>query len=170
MSSNPGQLNPQVDHAKQMFLSLSLGRRIALVAGVVGLIVSFLHWYTASYSASFGGAGLSESTSISGWHGWGIVAVLLLIVSGVVAVLPLIGITSVRALVPSLPPTVTDAMVLMGAGVIAVLTTILFMTTEGSGVSGPGYSEGPSFGAYIGLICGIAVAAGGYLMRSEPAA
>ena len=164
MSSNPGQPNPQVDQAKQMFLSLTLGRRIAFVAGVVGLIFSFFHWYTAS-----GGAGpYAFSASISGWHGWAIISVLLLIASGVLAVLPLVGIPSLRALVPALPPTATDGMILIGAGVISVLTTLLFMLTEGSGVSGAGYSEGPSYGAYIGLICGIAVAAGGYLMRTDP--
>ncbi len=59
-------------------------------------------------------------------------------------------------------------MILLGAGVISVITTILFMLTEGTGVSGAGFSEGPSFGAYIGLICGVAVAAGGYLMRTDP--
>jgi len=166
VSSNPGQPNPQVAQAKQMFLSLTLGRRVALVAGVVGLIFSFFHWYSVSYDAG----PFSGSASISGWHGWGIISVLLLIASGVIAVLPLVGIPSLRSLVPTLPPTVTDSMVLMGAGVIAILTTLLFMFTEGSGASGAGYSEGPSIGAYVGLICAIAVAAGGYLMRTDPAA
>src|SRR6185312_11658819 len=106
-----------------MFLSLTLGRRIALVAGVVGLIFSFFHWYTASYDAGV----ISGSVSISGWHGWGIISVLLLIASGVVAVLPLVGIPSLRSLVPTLPPVATDGMVLLGAGVIAILTTLLFM-------------------------------------------
>jgi hypothetical protein len=166
VSSNPGQTNPQVDQAKQMFLSLTLGRRIAFVAGVVGLIFSFFHWYTASY----GEGPISGSASISGWHGWAIISVLLLIASGVIAVLPLLGIPSLRALVPNLPPMATDGMILLGAGVISALATILFMFTEGSGYSGAGYSEGPSIGAYVGLICGIAVAAGGYLMRTDPAA
>ncbi len=166
MSSNPGQTNPQVDQAKQMFLSLTLGRRIALVAGVVGLIFSFFHWYSASYSAG----PYSGSASISGWHGWAIISVLLLIASGVVAVLPLLGIPSIRALVPTLPPVATDGMILLGAGVISVITTILFMLTEGTGTSGAGFSEGPSIGAYVGLICGVAVAAGGYLMRTDPTA
>jgi len=166
VSSNPGQPNPQVEQAKQMFLSLTLGRRIAFVAGVVGLIFSFFHWYTASASEG----PYSFSASISGWHGWAIISVLLLIASGVVAVLPLVGIPSLRSLVPNLPPMATDGMILLGAGVISVITTILFMLTEGSGASAAGYSEGPSIGAYVGLICGIAVAAGGYLMRTDPAA
>lgn len=166
MSSNPGQANPQVEQAKQMFLSLTLGRRIALVAGVVGLIDSFLHWYSAS--ASIGG--FSASDSINGWHDWALISVLLLVLSGVIAVFPLVGIRSIRGLAPSLPPTVTDAMVLMGAGVVAVITTILFMTTEGPSASVPGVSIGPSFGAYVGLICAIAVIVGGFLMRSDPAA
>ncbi|HVC81953.1 MAG TPA: hypothetical protein VNL35_15780 [Chloroflexota bacterium] len=163
MSSNPGQMNPRVDQARQMFLSLSLGRRVALVGAVVGLLDSFLHWYSVSI-AGFGGG------SENGWHGWGLLAVLLLIASGVVAIFPLIGVRSVRGLIPSLPPVVTDSMVLLGAGVLAVLSVILFISTEGPSGSGNGISYGPSFGAYIGLICAVAVAAGGFLMRSEPAA
>jgi hypothetical protein len=163
MSSQPGQPNPQLQQAQQMFSSLSQGRKIAIVAAVVGLIFSFFHWYGASASA----AGFNVSESINGWHGWGIIAILLYIVSGAVVLMPFNGL-SVRKLVPTLPPAVTDATVVMGAGVIAAIAVILFMLTEGSSYSGPGYSQGPSFGAYIGLICAIAIAVGGYLMRSDP--
>jgi hypothetical protein len=165
MSSQPGGSNPQLQQAQQMFNSLSQGRKIAIVAAVVGLIFSFFHWYGASASVG----SFSVSASINGWHGWGIVAILLFIVAGAVVLMPFIGL-SVRKLAPTLPPAVTDATVVMAAGVIAAIAVILFMLTEGTGVSGANFSEGPSFGAYIGLICAIAIAAGGYLMQREPAA
>lgn len=163
MSTGPRQINPQLDQARRVFNGLSRGRQTALVAAVVGILVSFLHWYGASYNVG----GVSASTSINGWHGWGIIALLGYVVAGAIVLLPLGGM-SLRGLVPSLPATVTDARVVLGAGVVSTLAVILFIATEGSGASAPGYSEGASFGAYIGLICAVAVAVGGYLMQQEP--
>ena len=163
MSTGPRQINPQLDQARRVFNGLSRGRQIALVAAVVGILASFLHWYGASYSGA-----VSASTSITGWHGWGIIALLGYVVAGAVVLLPLGGM-SLRGLIPSLPPTISDARVVLGAGIVSALAVILFIATEGSGVSVPGYSEGPSIGAYIGLICAVAIAVGGYLMQQEPA-
>jgi hypothetical protein len=161
MSMGPTSTNPQVEAFKRAFNGLSRGRQIAIVAAVLGLISTFLHWYSVS--------AYSLSVSINGWHGWGYFAILGYIVAGVVVLLPLAH-TSVRALIPTLPPTVTEARVVLGAGLAALLGTIIFMATEGGGsLSGPGFSAGPSFGAYIGLLCAIAIAVGGYLMQQEQA-
>ena len=164
MATSPRQPNPQVQRAQQMFGSLSRGRQVALVAAVVGLIASLFPWYSASYTSAYG----SVSASVNGWHDWGLLAILGFIVAGVVAVLALAG-TSPRALIPSLPPTATDAMVIMGAGIVSLISVIIFMISMGSGVSGTGISSGPSFGAYLGLLCSIAIIVGGYLMRTDPA-
>jgi hypothetical protein len=86
-----------------------------------------------------------------------------------VTLLPLAG-HALRAIIPSLPPAVTEARIVLGAGAVATLATILFMTTEGTSASGPGFSAGPSFGAYLSVLCGIAVAVGGFLMQQEPSA
>jgi hypothetical protein len=166
MSSNPSSPNPQMQQVQQMFNALSMGRKVVLIAGVVGFVDSFLHWYSASFSSSV--AGYSASSSESGWHSWGYIAVLLFIASAAWIILPAVGV-QVRGILASLPPNFTEARVVMGAGIIAALCTLLFMFTAGSGASAPGYSEGPSFGAYIGLIVSIAIAAGGYLIQSEPA-
>lgn len=164
MSTQPRQPNPQLEQFKATFNGLSRGRQIAVVAAVVGLLFSFFSWYGVSVS----GAGYSASSSINGWHGWGYLAILGFLVAGALVLMPLLG-TSLRKLIPTLPPTVTDARAVMGAGILAAIGTILFMTTEGTDVSGPGFSAGPSFGAYIGLICAIAIAVGGYLMQRDPA-
>ena len=162
MSSQPGRSNPQLQQAQQMFSSLSQGRKVTLVAAVVGLIFSFFSWYgvTASY------AGYSASGSENGWHGWAFLAVLLFIVAGAWILLPLIGM-SLQGVRAALPPNFTEPRLVMGIGGVATLAVLLFMLTEGHGVSGPGISAGPSFGAFVGLICAVAIAAGGYLMQSE---
>jgi hypothetical protein len=163
MSSQPGQPNPQLQQAQQMFSSLSQGRKIVLIASVVGLIISFFSWY--GVTASLGG--YSASGSENGWHGWALLAVLLFIVAGAWMLLPLFGI-SLRGVTASLPPSITEPKLVMGFGIVATLAVLLFMLTEGHGVSGTGISAGPSFGAYIGLICAVAIAVGGYLMQKEP--
>ncbi|HXT34280.1 MAG TPA: hypothetical protein VN837_01775 [Chloroflexota bacterium] len=164
---------------RQAFLGLSLGRRLAVGGAVVAFVFSFLHWYSYSQSAQVSGvAGYGWSSSIIGWHDWAFIGLLFLIIGGLLALAPLIGLPSVRRFVPGLPPTVSDAEVVMGAGVLAVVAILLFIVTEGSSTSGyfsavytsGALSKGASYGAYIGLICGVAMAAGGYLMRSEPAA
>jgi hypothetical protein len=164
MSSKPGSPNPQLQQAQQAFNALSTGRKIILIAAVVGLIDSFLHWYTVSVSAGV----YSASGSDSGWHGWAFIAVLLFIVSGAWILLPMLGV-QVKGILSSLPPNFTEARLLMGAGAIALLCTILFMITDGPSGTGPGVSAGASIGAYIGLLVSIAIIVGGYLMQSEPA-
>jgi hypothetical protein len=42
------------------------------------------------------------------------------------------------------------------------------MLSEGRNISGLGISAGPSLGAYVGLICAVAIAIGGYLLQREP--
>ena len=165
MASQSSGSNPQVEQARQLFNSLSQGRKIALIAAAVGLVFSFFPWYSVSVNI----AGFSSSGSESGWHGWGWVAMLCFIAAGALILLPVRGI-SLRSLIPSLPPTVTDARLVLGAGGVGALAVILFMLREGSSTSGPGYSAGPSIGAYVGLLCALAIAAGGYLMQQESTA
>lgn len=157
--------NPQLAAFRTAFNGLSRGRQIAVVAAAVGLISTFFHWYNVSVSEG----AFSVSASINGWHGWGYAAILGFVVAGAVTLLPLAG-RSLRALIPSLPPAVTEARVVLGAGAVATLAAILFIATEGTSASGPGFSAGPSFGAYLGLLCGIAIAGGGFLMQQEPSA
>jgi len=162
--NQPGQSNQQVQQAKQMWSNLTRGRQIALAAAVVGVIVSFLPWYSAS--ASY--LGQSVSSSVNGWSSWGYLAILGFIVAAVVVLLPLFG-RSVRGIIPSLPPTMTDARLVMGAGGVALVGALLYLLTANKdSVNVPGVSVGPSFGVYIALVCGAAIAAGGYLMQTEP--
>lgn len=164
MDNQVGRANPQLQQARQLFDNLSLGRKTVLIASVAGFIFSFFPWYSVS-----GGVGpYSFSASESGWHGWGLLASLLFIVAGVWVVLPLAGV-SWRGLLAALPHTVNEARLVMALGGVAALATLLFILTEGHDASGLGFSAGPSFGAYVGLIAAVAIAAGGFLLQNEPA-
>jgi hypothetical protein len=162
MPDQSAQPNPQLQRAQELFNGLSQSRKIVLIASVVGFIATLLPWYTVS--VHFGT--ITSSGSENGWHGWGLLAMLLFIVGAAWVVLPLLGV-SIQGLLATLPPTVTEPRLVMGIGGVAALCTLIFMVTEGGGVSGAGISAGPSLGAYLGLICALAIAAGGYLRQSE---
>jgi len=136
---------------------------------VVAFIATFLPWYSASFSC--GGSalcnGLNTSFSVSGlndWPGW------LFFLAVLVGLALFILRTFVPTFtIPQLPQ--TDAMIYMIIGIFMALMAIIWLLLFSSAsYSGAGYSAGSSFGLYIGLIAAIAVAAGGFLKRSEPQA
>jgi hypothetical protein len=141
---------------------------VAVAGGLlVGLITVFLPWYGVSYSYSGVGLGAAGNFSssvgaLSSWSGW---LFFLAVLIGI-ALFVLRTFLSTAAL-PALP--LDDAMLYLIAGIVMVVTALLFLLTYGgSGASGPGYSVGVSFGLFIGIIAGAAVAAGGFLKRSDP--
>jgi hypothetical protein len=75
--------------------------------------------------------------------------------------------------IPALP--FTDAMIYLGIGVVMILCALLWLVT-GGGYAGlydqyaslAGYSSGPSFGVFIGIIAAAGVAVGGYLAKADP--
>ncbi len=134
---------------------------------IVSLIAVFLPWY--SVSANCGGivgcAGFNYSASVgalSYWAGW---LFFLALLAGIV--LFVLRSFAPNVNVPELPQ--TDAMLYTIIGIfMAVMAVLWLLLGSGTTVSGPGYSAGPSFGLFIGLIAAIVVAVGGYLKRSDP--
>ena len=132
---------------------------------IVALIATFLPWYSASFSCS-GSAlcgGLNTSVSVSAlndWAGW-------LFFLGVLAGIALFVIRNFAPSVtlPTMPQ--PDAILFAALGVFLAVMALLWLLPHSSGASGPGYSVGPSFGLFIGLIAGIVVAVGGFLKRSD---
>lgn len=132
---------------------------------IVALIATFLPWYSASFSCS-GSAlcgGLNTSVSVSAlndWAGW-------LFFLGVLAGIALFVIRNFapNVTLPSMPQ--PDAILFAALGIFLAVMALLWLLTHASGASGPGYSVGPSFGLFIGLIAGIVVAVGGFLKRSD---
>lgn len=134
---------------------------------VVSLIAVFLPWYSVSANCNgiVGCAGFNYSASVgalSYWSGWLFFLALL-------AGLALFVIRSFAPSVnmPALPQ--TDAMLYTIIGVfMAVMAILWLLLGSGTTVSGAGYSAGPSFGLFIGLVAAIVVAVGGYLKRADP--
>jgi hypothetical protein len=134
---------------------------------IVSLIAVFLPWY--SVSANCGGivgcAGFNYSASVgalSYWSGW---LFFLALLAGLVLFVLRTFVPNVS--VPALPQ--TDAMLYTIIGIfMAVMAVLWLLLGSGTTVSGPGYSAGPSFGLFVGLIAAIVVAVGGFLKRSDP--
>ncbi|MDB5059170.1 MAG: hypothetical protein JWO59_2642 [Chloroflexi bacterium] len=132
---------------RQGVSSLNIGVGLVVLGGVVGFIFSFLHWYGVT---PHGGS----TMFLNGWHGWGFPASIIFIVAALIGLGRLAGL--------AVGPAATEAGLLVVLGVAAVVCTIIFMVTEGNGY-GAGFSKGPLYGAWVGLICGIVIALGGLL-------
>lgn len=142
---------------------------LAVAGGlIVALISVFLPWYSVSENEAalcggLPGCGGSFSTSVSAfglWAGW--LFFLALVVGIVLFVL--------RTFVPGVNvalPVVDNLIYTVVGGALVVLALLWFVTNPGGG-SGPGFSAGPSFGLFIGIVAGAAVAVGGILKRSDP--
>jgi hypothetical protein len=144
--------------------ALSTGEKLILGGGLLFVIASFLPWIKISVSgaAGFGGASASESALGDPAPIWGILALLVAIV--------LAGIVIARIMdmqLPALPPQYSWGQVFAaGGGALIVLTLLKAWRIQavdvGGGLSGIDKSFG--FGFFIGIICALAVGAGGYMM------
>jgi hypothetical protein len=140
-----------------------------LVAGglVVGLIDTFLPWHSTTVP-TFYGADSGGHDALGYWSGW---LFFLAVLVGIA--LFVLRSFAPQVSIPALP--FTDAMIYVGLGVVMIVCALLWLVT-GGGYAGlyaqyadlTGYSSGPSFGVFIGIITAAAVAAGGYLARSDP--
>jgi hypothetical protein len=147
---------------------LSNGDAVIGGALVVGLITTFLPWYSASFNCGGipGCGGLNTSVSVgalSYWTGW---FFFLAVLVGLAFYILRTFVPTVA--LPAMPQ--PDAVLYMILGAFMAVMAILWLLL-GSGtasVSGPGYSAGASFGLFIGIIAAIGVLAGGYLKRSDP--
>lgn len=123
---------------------------ISGIAAGAGFISSFTPWYAISFSDSY----WSTSISLNGWHHWGLVSVLLFLLAGGLCI-P--AVANPRALGH---PQATGRL-LMSAGLVGAVCTVMFMFTEGASLIAAGSSAGPSMGAFVGLLCSLIVAFSG---------
>jgi len=126
---------------------------VVFLASVVGFIMSFFHWYGVS---SAGG-----SITLNGWHGWGVAAAILFAIGALYSLGRAFGLTSGAA--------IRDSALLTIVGIAAIVCTVIFMVTEGSGY-GAGYDKGPLYGAVVGLICAIVMTISALLIPRETTA
>jgi hypothetical protein len=154
---------PEIDLAGR-----KLGTADILVGAglVLGLITTFLPWYSVSFNCN--GlptcAGLSTSSSVSGFNYWSGVLFFIFVLIGLALFVLRTFVPTVN--LPAMP--LTDAMLYMVIGLLMVLMAVIYLIATPGGTSGAGFSAGASFGLWIGIITGVAVAAGGFLKRTEP--
>jgi hypothetical protein len=142
---------------------LSNGDKAFLGGSLVLFIAMFLPWYGADVST----VGYSVSESVSGFHSWGWLTFLVLLL--VVAFWTVRKYFTKEVTLPELP--VTDAIALMIGGGLEVLGVILFWIAGHSDIGSfnfPGISVGVRWGLFVALIGGIATIVAGYLKQSEP--
>ena len=127
---------------------------------ILALITTFLPWWSESTSV----AGFSGSASLNGFNFWSGVLFFIVVLIG-------LAFFALRTFAPTvnLPAMpLTDAVLYMVIGILLALFALLALISTPGVYSGPGFSAGASFGLWIGIITGVAVAAGGYLKRTEP--
>jgi cation transport ATPase len=137
-------------HTRQSATHPMVATDVVILASVVGFILTFFHWYGVSSAAG--------SITLNGWHGWGIPAAILFAVGALFSLGRAFGLTAGRA--------IGDSVLLTVIGVAAIVCTIIFMVTEGSGY-GAGYDKGPLYGAVVGLICAIVMTGSALLVGQE---
>ena len=143
-----------MDKLLEKFMSLSIGEKIIIIAGVVLFIDGFLPWYSIDLGP-FG------SFTRSGWQSpgaiWSMLAILIgIAMSGVVAVK-----ISTEGVIPENVGGFTWPKILLGGGVAALLLVVIKFLNESSSLG---------FGFYLGFIAAAALAVAGVLMFREESA
>lgn len=139
----------------EQFNKLSLGEKIIGIAAILLFIDSFLPWFKYDLGP-FGG-----DVNKSGWSGDGAIFSLLAIVLALLMLAQIALTRFATVQMPALPAGVTWGKVHLGAGVaVLLLIALRFLLGE----STAGFDADRSFGLFIAIILGIALAAGGFLM------
>ncbi|HEV3309642.1 MAG TPA: hypothetical protein VG815_03895 [Chloroflexota bacterium] len=144
-------MDPQIARVK----ALGTGDKVVGASLIVALIAMFLPWYGFSAPALGGG-------SVTGFHSWGIGYFLVWLVTAGLFGVWVFGSGSVQ--IPNIP--FPQWQVYLAGGGLMFFTGLLFYTAVPSG-SVLGYSYGVRFGWFVALLAALAVAAGGYLKRTE---
>jgi fucose 4-O-acetylase-like acetyltransferase len=116
-----------------------------LVAGVLAFIASFFPYYGASEHF----LGQTASASTSAWHGWNVVALLLILLATLAAAVQVFAASSA----PNMPVSLT--FVVAAASAIGTVILIIRSFTLSHG-SVAGFSYGLKWGAYVLMILCIA--------------
>jgi hypothetical protein len=160
-ASAPSGGSPQID-VQAMLKSFTLPDWLIVGGALVFFIVSFVPWYGASASV----LGFHYSANVNAWNYWagvlaGIFSILVLIL-GAAFVAARMGSVKLPAMA------ISDKIIFMAGGALMLLFSIIYLAVAASDtISGPGYSAGPAFGLFLGILASIAVIAGGFL---KPAA
>ncbi len=139
---------------QEKFKALGLGKQIIAVAAIVLFIDGFLPWYSVDLGP-FG------SVNRSGWESPGSLWSILAILIGI-AMLAVIAVQTFakEGTLPDNISGVTWPKIFLGMGIASVvLVVIKFLDHNGD----------LGFGFFIGIICVVALAAGGFLLYQDEA-
>lgn len=141
-----------MDDIFDKFKALGIGEKIIIIAGIVLFIVGFLPWY----SVDLGPLG---SVSRNGWQSPGAIWSILAVLIGLVMAAHIAAKTfASQATIPDNIGGVTWPRIHLGLGVAAVVLLVIKFINENNFVA---------FGFYVGFICAVALAVGGFLMFQE---
>jgi hypothetical protein len=135
------------------------GDLLAAAGGVALLVVMFLDWYAAGGTTQVGGRLVTVSVGFTAWEAFGITDILLAI-----AALTAIGLAVLTATrrSPALP--VAGSVITSTAGILGVLLVLYRILNQ----PGPNEFIEVKFPAFLGFLCVLAIAAGGWMsMRDE---
>jgi hypothetical protein len=121
--------------------SLDRLEQVVLGAGVVAFIVAFFPFYGYSFS----GAGISLSYSVSAWHSWSFLGMILVLAATVVAAVRLFSAQTLESL-----PVGGNLVTLVLSGLGTLLVILRAFTYKH--VSGAGGSVGVKWGGYLLMI------------------
>jgi len=152
------------------FSALSMGEKLILIGGALYVIaVLFLPWIkiSAKAAAGLGGGSVSETGVGDPAAIWGWLALLVALV--------LVGVVVARIMdmqLPALPPQYSWGQVFAaGGGALVVLTLLKAWRIQAVDVSGglgvDVLDKSFGIGFFLGVICALAVGAGGYMMYTE---
>lgn len=137
----------------EKFRATSVGEKIILAAALLLLIASFLPWY----SFDLGVAGVSIDRS--GWQSPGALWSMLAVLVGLaMATVILVKLFASAGTLPDNVGGITWPKIMLGAGVFAVLLILIKLVNESSYMA---------IGFFLGIICVIALAVGGFFMFRE---
>ena len=135
------------------------GELIAAAGGVALLVVMFLDWYAAGGTTSVGGQNIDISVGFNAWQAFGITDILLAL-SALIAIATA-AVTAARRS-PALP--VAGSVITSAAGAFATLLVLYRIVNQ----PGPNEFIEVKLPAFLGFLCVLAIAAGGWLsMRDE---
>jgi hypothetical protein len=123
--------------------------QLLLGAGVLAFIASFFPFYGISFDAGAFGSG---SSSVTAWHSYGTLGVLLVIAAVILAAILVFS----RTTLPDVP--VSWNVILVGLAALGTLLIILRGFTYNT-ASAPGASIGLKWGAYVVMILCLAFTA-----------
>jgi hypothetical protein len=136
-----------------------LGDVIAAAGGLALLVVMFLDWYAAGGVTEVADRAIEVSVGFSAWEAFAVTDVWLAL-TGLAAIA--LGVATATRRSPALP--VAASVITSALGVIATLLVLYRILNQ----PGPNEFIEVEFGAFLGFLAVLAIAAGGwYSMRDE---